>query len=426
MDLLSLFDQLLPLDDCQARGLLSSHGSSRDETILALLFGVATKKIPVSLLNDLAPDLTAENWEKLYGEHWGTYGLVADFVKSSGAEPAVVRSKILMRKNEFGSFYGDIILTSLISCALLRGLDHPTAWGDAEDALCWLANKEQKLRTPPFDSLTIWDTAWAISTLKQLGLAYEHLAESISWLQRLVIKRSYGAGWSWSTESNLLCIDSTSLICECFINEDFSDSTLKKSISSAFASLTQLHLIDGMWPTFVSEHSKTEPCPIITARMLSLRMGKGQASQNDWAVLLRKVITGTRSPWFTDGAITEGIVLYYAAGAVGPALPECRQLFKDLLKRTREKSITLEGRLSTLMGCTAFARKATFSLQRTRSFVNVIREVIDACTSEQAQDGSWSPYQVGRFGFEMNYGDRVFTTCLGITALNNCRQLTIT
>lgn len=430
MALCRIFDHEGSLTDFQAKDLLSSPGLNDEQIPLALLFGVATGKMQSSLLGQMVPNLSSANWEREYGEHWGTYALVADFLTPSSQNYASILSKLLSRRNRYGSFYGDVILTSLIACSLIRGGGRPRAWGPAADATCWLKSKRPELTTPPFDSLGIWDTGWGILTLRQLGLAYEDVAESISWLQKTMIRKRHAMGWSWSTESSVLCLDSTSLICESLIDADFADVVLTRTIRYTLDGLSQHYLVkEGMWPTFVDENSRTEPCPIITARVFSLLRGKPEASAHNWSQLLTKVISGETSYWFTDGAITKGFVLYYASKSVGTNSPECESLFTDLeklLKGSDREKITLEGKLSALIGCTAYVYYANVSETERIAYIKTLRQVIDTCILMQCVDGCWNPQEVGRFGFGIHYADRVFTTCLGIIALNNFRQLTHT
>jgi voltage-gated potassium channel Kch len=419
-----IFDEKRCLNHLESEKMMKSFTLSSEEIPIVLLFGVATGKMDKAILETMVPGLSVTAWDNLYGEHWGTYGLVADFLKTPEESLPEIKSKLLSRKNSTKNFYGDVILTSLICCALCTGRGRQLAWGDHTDALTWLRKGGPGLITTPFDSLDVWDTAWAILTLRKLGIAYQEISESLNWLQRVFMSTPFGEGWSWSPQSSILCIDSTSLICESIAFDDFSDARLNRIILRTLNNLFNKYPFqDGMCPTFIGLNTKTEPCPVITARILSLR-GYGLRISENWSQLIQRVLNGEKSPWFTDENITKGLVLHYASKAMVTSLPKCQQLFEETIKQLEKGTITtLEGKLSTIIGCTNFMHYSDLSKDQENKSLKALGQVIDTCLMEQNIDRSWNPQEVGRFGFGIKYRDRVFTTCLGIIAFNNYHEL---
>ncbi len=366
----------------------------------------------------LESDINESDWRKEFGPHWGTYGLVADYLKYPSNYQSYVNHLITIR-NKNGSYYGDVILSSLITCSLFISEEGPIAGRISKDTTNWLLKLKSINHFRLCDSLNIWDTAWSTYIFHMLDTEYHDLQDSIEWLKKSFSKEPIN-GWSWSTEGKILCLDTTTLIYDCFLNNNLNDNLLdsinKISLKTIINTIPKKE--NDLFPTFRDDDGIYNPCPIISSRVSSILTNIGITNTIDPNKIIECVLNGESSEWFTDKSITKGFVLYYISKTLTKPSEPLESLFKNLIDDINNKNFASpEGKLATLLGCSKFITKYRLILSDRDKYSKLIIQHYYDILYLQNTDGSWTSTNIGTFGFGMLYSDIIFSSCLGILSL---------
>jgi hypothetical protein len=400
----------------------ASHGAdldtdvstlNADETFLAALVAEMTSQTTHDLERMLAP-VTYGKWLQEYGPHWACFALVHDVLRS-GAAQADAESALVCRISPEGSWYGDHILTSMAICAIVGQKAQPRNWGTVMDAANWLESVRGGESCQSIRRLETWDTAWALYVLRQYGCDYWQCKRGLDWLLR-AFRRGKAPGWSWSTQSDLTCMDTSTLAYELLSAWPVADAFAVDAVTEFETLLSGRYRLlgQGLWPTFVWDNYQVEPCPVASARAMAVLPMSATLSPGHWDDLLRRVRAGWHSPWFRDPMITKGLVLYYYSRchvAVGGEIGA----FVETLNAELPQCETLEGKASWLLGHASCA-----GLQGALSVGIDVKDeeaVIAEILNSQTREGGWEPANVGYYGFGRCYADRVFTACMAMLGL---------
>ncbi|MCK5609092.1 two pore domain potassium channel family protein, partial [Candidatus Pacearchaeota archaeon] len=268
-------------DDGLHNNIITLFGSDNDlteSTIRVLLWMSILFCEPSDKVSKVAIDFklpSVEEWERRYGKHWATYALVAELLKAHLLEDNErVRSigKALKdRRTDSFSWYGDNLLTSICILALGKCDIESNPRCAAITVLNeQLSNSGEGL--PLVANLDIWHTALTIDLFCSAEMSHSPIIEDAEkWLTKMFNCNVYN-GWSWSSDSNMLCIDSTSAALEALRYLSTNDTTVqrvKKLAQETIASTRGIgSLAEFEWPTFIEKNMPLHPCPIISARCL--------------------------------------------------------------------------------------------------------------------------------------------------------------
>ncbi len=391
------------------------HGDEDHAAFFATLCAAA-----VGALSPLQIDVPAdsEEWQSKYGEHWHSYVLLARILIASARhdEQAVNHdcALLLKRRTRDGGWYGDVLLTSLACLSLLLvGLYRRMVI----DAAVFLlgAVRVEGCGASVVSGLEMWDSGWAIIALLHTGYRGENLHHAARWLVANRVSIGQHRAWSWSKSGGMFCGDTTSLAVEALRAARLHDVRLEAALIQGSALLEVTRQGGSKFFTFYEAGSSMHACPIISARSIAsldiesldqataARQVLEEVAQNQWL-----------SEWFSDAAITEGLVLHYLAEFCDPANPDAIGIAQKLAAATAAKNIaSIEGGAAALLGLLAARRHLGVS----EDLQSPIRELSNRLLAAQLRDGSWEPSGVGVFGFGRHYGDRVFTTSICTIAL---------
>ena len=369
-----------------------------------------------SLLSVKLPDV--EYWECQYGRHWSTYARLARLLYWHYREDETKSNdqlkELISAQSPSGSWFGDCLLTSLCVLALARVDKQRTAW---HGAALWLAELvEQNGRIPLVSDLNIWHTALALEVMHVGGIS---LQPPLQWFVAQFLALPEGCGWSWSSESDVICLDSTSAVIHAVRNVDVRDIRIYRCIEAARETINSaIKNTEGALkvPTFIKGKEGKggiEACPIILARSLSFIDLSPQNRRKYTEDLIKEIVQGCTSPWFRSPAITKGLVLWYVAPYLTHNSSTMREVVKSLLTDAENLQI---GQHAT-RACILLGLLATRKLLDVSEDVNrTIERLINSVLASQ-EDGKWPGELIGVYGFGRLYADSLFSTVLSLHAL---------
>lgn len=357
-----------------------------------------------------------EDWLKQYGKHWATYAIVANLLHAqyTGDESAAGTYAIALTqlRSDTGSWFGDCLLTALCALALAKTDRQQTVW---HSAAIWIADVVKAYSTVSLvRNLDVWHTGLALEVLHVGGVRAER---ALQWLIEHSLDTLGGGGWSWSSESNALCLDSTSTVVHAISALDVRDVHVKRCLEAAQIALkSALKETDqGEWsiPTFIDSDWMIEPCPIIAARSLRVVEMPAHKRLSYAKKLVGQVKSGSASPWFSQPSITRGLVLWY----LSPFLPfnysDVRHISGELVRdasRITERDNVV--RACILLGLLACLRIIDADAEMTRT----VERLVDRVIASQER-GRWIGEPVGIFGFGRLYSDDHLASVLSLYAL---------
>lgn len=363
------------------------------------------------------PFINLIDLENSFGSHWGTYGLVADVIRNLPKNIKYL-DLLLNKQSHDGSFYGDIILTSLVISLITFYKVPEELAGVSNKALLWLTQGSKRMSPSVCNDLRFWDSAWAV-----LALNGEY--DPIHTLRYFVDKRLSKpiSGWSWTTSSDIICLDSTTLVLESLCLEP-RNRIVASAISKVRKDLTRLsqEVFEGgnqLCPTFIDSDGRfLETCPIVTARLLYLLKFDNTKTIDHWQGLLQAILDGSKSPWFVDESITVGLFLYYYSKSD----VFNQELLKDLIEKVVDSCIdSVEGKLAIVLGLSTYIHHRK-GIKVAMKYYRHLDQLVLECINHIKIDGSWLGSEVGVFGFEIYYSDIVFTSSLSVLALNSYKE----
>ena len=358
---------------------------------------------------------SVEDWERHYGRHWSTYAMVARLVYTHfngyGPEAKELAKKLVRARSDSVSWFGDCLLTSLCVLALARIDKQRTVW---HAAALWLAEVTVEHECMPLvRNLDVWHTGLALEVL-HLGGAIPETA--LQWLMKQFHKTPMGSGWSWTSESGIICLDSTSTVVRTIRALDVKDIMVHRYIEAAQLTLFEARrqITEGSlkMPTFIDSEEGIDVCPIILARSLHLLNLPPQDRRLCAESLVQQISDGHKSPWFKHPGITKGLVLWHIALYLPHESKTVYQLVGDLIEYATDLDNGAHvTRASVLLGLLASRR-----LIKTGDVSETIERLVNNVLASQ-EDGRWPGEAVGVFGFGRLYADDHLATVLSLHAL---------
>ena len=398
------------------------HPSTENANMLLAIVVAVTKSLPYEKICASIPrDL--ENWCERHGSHWGCYGHLALLLElgsntEQNGKPRQVANKLLESQSS-GNWHGDVILTCLVLLSFNNAALFETKVAEGQVWLVDLAREylasDGPVGLPVVRGLELWDTGLVLSALTPWDPARSLVRRGGDWLARhCLVKFENNQAWSWSEESRMVCCDTSSLACSVLAKIRFENCEVESSIRSCTHFLEKCASSTYRFPTFVDGNQVIEECPIISGRcvaLLNLPSTNRKAAAN---LIVTDVFSGGwRSPWFSDEAITYGLVLYYLSpfcdNFAGTAV-EC--LVGKLANVSTNSEASTEALSAALMGLTQARRYFPLSDESNKAISNLSRILLSRETS-----GKWEPSSIGIFGFGRRYGDPLFAASLAFTAL---------
>lgn len=386
---------------------------SREEhtPMLLGLLGYLTGRVPTDTALGLLPD-DLNQWEEKYGTHWATYALIGNIIKRSevGENVDQYARELVRARNSVGSWYDDVLLTSLAALVLKRIDYGRTAYIAAKT---WIRSLIRKRRSgiPLISGLEVWDTGWVLNALIQLGGSPNVIEQGTEWLARRSLRPPITA-WSWSERGKLICCDTSSLVCYVLQRVRVEDVRVESTLRSCLNILSSVQ-DQHRWPTFVTREF-IHYCPIVSSRCISVLNLSGVNKQEASNAVLEDVANAEiTSEWFTDPAITEGLVLAFLAPYCDRDSPAAITIMKRIIESaSTADALSTEGVASALLGL----KEAKYYLSHDLEIEKSIKE-LSAQLVHRHQLGYWEPSDVGVFGFGRRYKDIFFVTSLAAIAL---------
>jgi hypothetical protein len=407
----------------QLENLRSKSEAHEHQPMLAALLIIALGTLPLMQVRRyLASNL--DRWAGDYGPHWECYALlaqlfVAQLPTGGTLQPSeltvdakVLANRLLGRRANNGSWYEDVILTSLVGIAFARlGLLSVPL----DDAAIWLA---REIRKRPaglslVSGLPVWGTAWATQALQDYLPDSKVVRRSLTWLVGRATVSGVEGEWSWSTGLSLTCYDTSSTVCEVLHAAEIKDVRLASAME---AGLRTLGLVRNQYryPTFAPAGVAIHYCPIISARVTSLLQERaGHVLAEGEAILANVVNHNWISEWFSDPAISRGLVLSYLGSFCKPSLRTAKLLTESVAK---EAPTSMEGAAAMILGLHAAQRNLHLSVRTRARCERQNRFLVDYLIGRRSEH-HWVGDKVGVFGFGRLYADPVFATAIALRAL---------
>lgn len=365
-----------------------------------------------------------DEWLQWYGRHWSTYAVVAALLAASYQNnvPGIEANsrRLLALQNESKNWFGDYLLTSLSILALKIAGVGQTAW---HAAVTWLAEHAGRYHNgiPLLANLNIWHTGLALELLSRVGMSTERLDLAVKWLGEQFHQEL--GGWSWSSESEMICFDSTSTALLAIDNLNPLWTDIRRMAELARNTIKHAGQEDNggiiVFPTFYEGRNVIATCPVISARCIQvLPYNQRQKYTYAGGIAGKVVDAGWQSDWFSDPAISEGFVLAYTARIGDPTDRRIAALAKKVLADAEMGRITtLEGCGAAILGLVACHRFAS----QLQGLDKALRPLVERVVAES--DGWWRGGEVGVFGFGLRYGCDHFATVLALNALIEFRSV---
>lgn len=382
--------------------------------LLGLVAGVM-RMFPFEKIQQTFPQ-DMDGWKNQYGSHWECYAVLARLLKSMSIanqmDIDLFSQALLKARSPGGSWHGDVMLTSLILLCFdnLKIFETKKADGRA-----WLLDvtREHPTGLPVIRSLEIWDTGLVLSALASWNSAHSIIEHGVEWLALRSKKTKGSNAWSWSEEAQIICCDTSSLVCSVLSSMQIENCEIETTIRSC-VNLLALHTNQShQCPTFIDGTRGIDNCPIVSARCMALLSNSGLRRQVAANQIISDVVNQRWfSPWFSDMAITQGLVLYYLAPFCDTDMSEVLQLIESLSHVHETKDVGSEAVASALLGLSHVSRYTDImdngrSATRQLSKILLAREVL----------GEWAPSRIGVFGFGRKYADHMFSTTMSFKAL---------
>jgi len=383
--------------------------------------------------NDIASSITIpsiKDWENAYGEHWSTHIIVANILRARELKQydreEELTERLVERISKLGSWYGDNLLTSLCILTLQSCNTKSNVWQVAvtwQIAATWLREQIEKTQgngIPLVCNLDIWHTSLTIELFSASDMPFDELsATAVNWLIKKRLPKGSSTEaiykWSWSSESSMPCIDSTSV---CFM-------ALKKIGSKNVAHQRVVQDLDLFFrialekydsrhykcPTFLVDEKPLSFCPIISSRIIRTLSLSTECKRNKASLLIKDIVENNwKSEWFSKKAVTHGLALWY----LSPYLREdgmVRAFIDGIKTGVNSKRYTTNEEIASiclgLIGCKNY-------------FIFDDNELIDrlvATLLANECDGKWAGAPIGTYGFGLCYCDNHFATILSLRVL---------
>jgi hypothetical protein len=387
------------------------HDEDEHAPMILGLLGYLTQELAPEVAISLLPDdLTL--WEARYGAHWATYAHIGDLIKSFEAKENIDQHarKLIEARNSVGSWYDDVLLTSLAALALKRIDYGRTAYIAAET---WIKSLTRKNFSglPLISGLEVWDTGWVLNALIQLGGSPDAIEQGTEWLARKSL-RSPNPAWSWSERGRLICCDTSSLVCYVLQRVRVEDVRVERTLRGCLNILSNVRN-QHRWPTFVTQQF-IHYCPIVSSRCIAVLNLSGLNKQEASNAVLEDVANAQiTSEWFTDPAITEGLVLAFLSPFCDRDSQAAITIMRRIIERVSQiNTLTIEGSASALLGL----KEAKYYLSSSLDVGDSIK-ALSTHLIHRHQLGYWEPSKVGVFGFGRRYKDKLFATSLAAISL---------
>ncbi len=403
--------------------ILMLNNDLTESSVAVLLWISALLCEPLSKLSQITkkvklPDV--EQWESKYGEHWATYALVTKLLmarlsQDNSSVNSLGKTLVEKRTSAF-SWYGDNLLTAICILSLKKCKIGLIPRYEAETILVEQLQKNGE-GVPLVGNLDTWHTALAIDLFCSAGMSHSPIIEDAErWLTEMFNRNVYN-GWSWSSDSNMLCIDSTSAALEALRHLSTNDTTVWRVIELAQETIASTRGIGSLaefeWPTFIENNMPLHPCPIISARCLKhVVMQPDEKRKLAQALIVKVHRNRWVSPWFDRDTICHGLVLWH----LSPWLPG----FDPAKELTAKLTIDAQ-RVGSLgdeeCGAIALGLIGSFILYDNKTeLLGALDVVIDSLVSRE-DEGLWRGSPTGIFGFDRFYSDDHWTTVLVLKAL---------
>ena len=398
------------------KGPIEVHASS-EEFLLWLAYLVQQ-----GLTDETQNQLTSiglpsvEEWRELYGAHWSVYALAARLLVAhktgNQGEVDLCAQELVDVYSDTGSWFGDSLLTSVCVLALAQADRQRTFW---HGAVLWLIETASECEgMPVVRSLDVWHTALAIEILHYSGT---DTAASVLWLQRRCIDDGVRTGWSWSSESKCLCLDSTSTILHAIRALEIKERRVALCAHAAGDTLSASVYTDAAgvrtMPTFLGQDTGIDPCPIVLSRSLTL-LPLDPADRRAWALqIVQRVADGEVSPWFSAPCITKGLVLWHIGSYLPTDVVPTQKLVAELVAEAghlQDGDNVMGG--SILLGLLGSKHCVSAAAGRNETMERLVDRILAS-----AGDGEWTGEAVGVFGFGRTYRDNHLATVLSLRSL---------
>lgn len=365
-----------------------------------------------------------EAWKNAYGEHWSTYIIIANILKARELKQhdreEELAKRLAQRISELGSWYGDNLLTSLCILTLQSCDTKSNVW---QAAATWLRDQIEKTQgdgIPVVCNLDIWHTSLTIELFSASDMPFdEPVATAVNWLikERLPKGPSREAvyKWSWSSESSMPCMDSTSVFFMALKKIDSRNVAHQRVVQDLDVFFrTTLEKYDSRhyrYPTFLVDEKPLSFCPIISSRIIRTLSLSTECKRNRAGLLVKDIVgKNWKSEWFSKEAVTHGLALWY----LSPYLYEddmIRAFIDGIETRVKSKMYTTNEEIASiclgLIGCKNY-------------FIIDGNELIDGLVATLLAnecDGKWAGAPICTYGFGLRYCDNHFATILSLRAL---------
>jgi len=353
-----------------------------------------------------------------YGRHWSTYTVLKNclqaFIKHDDHRLDEESQQLLDRKCETGNWFGDLLLTS-ISVLVLRKIDRGRI--PSVEAENWLLDSllSAGSKASFVSNLNIWHTSITLETLAAAGVRGAEIDLATQWLASQMSVLDGYPGWSWSTDSNVLCLDSTTAAVAALGNPEIRNVELqekyevgKETVNAIFHRFGRQSLM----PTFVHGSNPLHNCPIISARAVKLLRKDFAEKCSIAADVIDRVNDAQLSEWYSDRTVTQGLVLWYLAPYLSPSNQSALRLVTQL------KNLGSKAEVTSVEACSAAALGLLGwdYVLREKSLQKEIHNFISRLIMTRRNDG-WAGSRVNVFGFGSNYVDEHFTCVLALRAL---------
>ncbi len=398
--------------------------TDENQPMLVALMALACGRVNLDCAAASIPE-DLEVWDQVYGSHWGCYALLtrlivaqleSDGTLSAGAltdETSAHCNELLRRRSDNGSWFEDVLLTSLVGVVFNRlGLFSVPM---AETANWTIAEARRRVGgLAIIFGLPVWDTAWSVRALQSLIPDDEIPRRGLNWLVRHANVSGIEGEWSWSTGLAMGCFDTTSLVCEALHSAQLKDVRIASSLDAGLARLRSVG-VGHQYPTFLGcDGEPIHFCPIISARVVSLLQRHEGQTRPEAETILDDVANGWISEWFSDPAITQGLVLSYLGPFCIPSLRSAKALARSL---AANPPASIEGAGASLLGLVSALRNLHLAIDVRKRCESRIRDLVDYLVARRS-DHHWSGDLTGMFGFGRRYGDPIFATALALQALS--------
>jgi hypothetical protein len=406
--------------DATVKAAEGVHAPEEHSSMLLGIYMEALGLITPSVFISLLP-VDLPSWDVLYGPHWGTYAVISRLLKANDvSDEDTVQSCIttlLSRRSRAGSWYGDVLLTSAAVLALSR-LNRAANVQLA--ARVWLLDVT---KSTPVDSglpvvrgLDTWDTALVLWALLASDVSAPFVHGGLEWLASKSVSGEAGdIAWSWSEESNVICCDTSSLACAAFARGDVRNVSVEAKRQSCIELLRSVRDENHRWPTFIYGQAGLHHCPVISARCVATLGLSGSSRRLAADRILGDVADSAwTSEWFTEGAITEGLVLFHLASSCVDSSSAGRKVGEHVLALS--KHVEESGVEAVSAVILALSEGARYGLIDASSAEAARRRLVGYLLAQE-DGGRWGARSIGVFGFGRRYGDSMFATALAFRAL---------